>query len=99
MAVVTSACIPDPPARWPFRIAAVELLDGWRRGGRQFESALDRAAGLCRLVSARDAGDEERRELLAALVDELRGDPRPDRLWAGMLVHLASTPAPAATLY
>lgn len=100
MAVVTRTIpVPDPPARFPFRSAAGDVLQGWSAGGPKFRSALDRAAGLCRLVPACDAGDDERRELLGAIIEELREAPRPDRLWAGMLAHLATTPAPPATLY
>jgi hypothetical protein len=93
--------VSDPPAGWPVRAAAGELLEAWGGGGPPWEAALEGAACLCRLLPARDSADEERRELLEGIVEELRASPvkRERSPWAGLLAHLAATPAPPVAVY
>jgi hypothetical protein len=99
-AVKRARTVSDPPAGWPVRSVAGDLLDGLRRGGRPLRAALDRADAVCRLVPGAGGADGERRELLAGIVEELRGTPAPGdtTLWAGLLAHLATLPAPLVHL-
>ncbi|HWQ55891.1 MAG TPA: hypothetical protein VN442_19540 [Bryobacteraceae bacterium] len=85
----------------PVGSAAVELLATRASGGERFTAALDRAAVVCRDCPVPDAAGDERRELLEGIVEELRAAPLAgcDRLWAGLLAHLAYTPVPSSALY
>ncbi len=87
-----------PPGSLP--AAAGELLAAWRRGAASWQTALDRAAAFCSRPPGRGE-DEERREVLAGIVEELRGPRAADgaETWAELLAHLAASPAPKAELY
>lgn len=92
---------PESPVPGSLPAAAGELLAAWRRGSATWQAALDRTAAFCTRPRLCAVDEEERRELLAGIVEELRspGAAEGAELWAGLLAHLAASPAPASELY
>lgn len=82
------------------RDTAQNLLAAWKRGNLfELESALDRARLDCRPLAEYPADEDERRELLAGIVDEMRAsltrrEADGASVYVNLLAHLAY-PQPA----